>query len=58
VLLNYLIELIIFQQLVTLEEFNPPLVELSQILKQEICMQHTLEEFVLVKHLKAQTVVW
>ena len=49
---NYLIEQTIFQQLVILEEFNHHLVELNQTLKQEICMQHTLEEFVLVKHLR------
>ena len=58
VLHNYLIEQTTFQQLVTLEEYNLLLVELNQTLKQEICMQHTLEEFVLVKHLRAQIVVW
>ena len=49
---NYLIEPTIFQLLVILEEFNHHLVELNQTLKQEICMQHTLEESVLVKHLR------
>ena len=55
---NYLTEQTIYQQLVILEEFNHHLVELNQTLKQEICMQHTLEESVLVKHQKVQTVVW
>ena len=54
---NYLIGLIIFQPLAILEESNLRLVELNQTLRQEICMQHTLEESALVKHLKAQTVV-
>ena len=56
-LLNYLIEQIIFQLLVISEEFNRHLVELNQTLKPEICMQHTLDEFVLVKHLRVQIVV-
>ena len=55
---NYLIELITFLQSVISEEFNLLLVEPNQILKQEICMQLTLEESVQVKLLKAQTVVW
>ena len=40
-----------------LEEFNLHLVEHNQTLKQEICMQLTLDEFVQVKLLKVQTVV-
>ena len=55
---NYLTEQTIYQLSVILEEFNHHLVELNQTLKQEICMQHTLEESVLVKHQKVQTVVW
>ena len=58
VLLNYLIELIIYQQLAILEEFNLLLAELSQTFRQETCMQPTLEEFAQVKLQKARIVVW